>query len=141
MHGVRFSLRALRRRPGYVGATLATIVVGLGLNAVMWALADAIVFRPLPYPEPSQLVTVEPPADLTEDEGRAGNPLRSIFAETARYRSGSAPPASLRSSGAGTLRRTILNPCEDPMALKKVGQATGELVRPHGANTSTPPSA
>ena len=55
---VRFGLRALRRRPGFAAAAIATFALGIGANTAIFSIVDSVVFRPLPYPEPDRLLRV-----------------------------------------------------------------------------------
>jgi predicted permease len=50
--------RALRRRPGYAAAVVATLALGAGTVAAAFAVVDGIVLRPLPFPEPDRLARV-----------------------------------------------------------------------------------
>lgn len=53
---VRYGLRALRRAPGYTVVAVATLVLGIGAATAIWAAANALFFRPLPFREPDRLV-------------------------------------------------------------------------------------
>jgi putative ABC transport system permease protein len=50
--------RVLRRSPGLTLLSVATIGVGIGLTTTVFALVNAVVLRPLPYPAPDRLVRV-----------------------------------------------------------------------------------
>jgi putative ABC transport system permease protein len=55
---VRDALRGFRRRRT-VGLTIVlTLALGIGANAAIFSLVDAVLLRPLPYPDPSRLVSV-----------------------------------------------------------------------------------
>ena len=53
---VRFALRMLRRHPTYAATSIATLALGIGATTAVFAVVDAALLRPLPYPAPSQLV-------------------------------------------------------------------------------------
>ena len=55
---IRYALRSMRYRPGFTAAVSVTIALGIGATTVIFSLLDAVLFRPLPYPEPGQLVRV-----------------------------------------------------------------------------------
>ena len=50
--------RALARRPGFVYAVVAILALGVGANTAIFSLVDAVLLKPLPYPNPDRLVTV-----------------------------------------------------------------------------------
>ena len=53
---VRFSGRALLRRPGFVLVTVATLGAGIGAGVAVFSLAEAFLLRPLPHEEGDRLV-------------------------------------------------------------------------------------
>lgn len=55
---VRYALRQLRRSPGFSSAAIITLALGIGMNAAVFSVADAVLFRALPYPESDRLVMV-----------------------------------------------------------------------------------
>jgi putative ABC transport system permease protein len=53
---VRYGVRMLLKAPLFTAVALTTIAIGIGANTAMFSLFDAIVLRPLPYPEPQRLI-------------------------------------------------------------------------------------
>jgi len=56
---LRYTFRSLRRNPGFAVTAIVTLAVGIGANTAVFSVADALIFRPLPYRDPGGLVTVE----------------------------------------------------------------------------------
>src|SRR5215472_412685 len=55
---LRYALRGLRLNPGFTATALLSLGLGIGASVAIFTVADNLLLRPLPYPEPSQLVMV-----------------------------------------------------------------------------------
>ena len=58
MTDLRFALRLIRREPLVTGVAFLSLAAGLALNTLLFTLANAVLFRPLPVESPSELVVL-----------------------------------------------------------------------------------
>jgi predicted permease len=57
---LRFAFRQLRRSPSFTLIVLATLGLCIGANTAVYSVLDAVLLRPVPYPEPEKLAIVSP---------------------------------------------------------------------------------
>lgn len=75
---VRYSLRALRKNPGFAAAAIATLALGIGATLAVFTVLNGVLLRPLPYKDPSHLALVW--MTIPDDKGSLWDiPLTSGF--------------------------------------------------------------
>ena len=67
MHSLRHALRDLSRHPGVAGVAIVTLALGIGATAAIFSVIDAVLLRPLPFPDADRIVV---PWEYSEDVRR-----------------------------------------------------------------------
>ena len=56
MQDLRFTLRQLRKNPGFAATAILIIALGIASSVAIFAFVDAALIKPLPYKDPARLV-------------------------------------------------------------------------------------
>ena len=64
----KYITRLLRRSPAFAATVIVVLGLGIGVNTLVFTITDAVLLRPLPYPNPNQLIWISQGISPTRTE-------------------------------------------------------------------------
>ncbi len=120
---VRFGIRRLARKPGFTTLAALTMALGIGASTAIFSIVDSVVLRPLPIPNPDEVVT------LWQSDARGQGERDTVSAPN--YLDWKAQSRALGAMAAYSGAAVTLTGQEQPECLR-VGRVSGSFFRALG---------
>ena len=103
-HDVAFACRSYRREPGFALTVLVTLTLGIGACSAIFSVINAVLLKPVRYPDPDRIVMVGTNTAASAPKLAAWRQQTDIFTELSAYRGG----AVNITGGDGTVHKLAL---------------------------------
>ena len=100
---LKFALRRLKHSPGFVIVAVLTLAVVVGANTAILSVADAVLFRPLPFKDPDRVFLMQV---LNRQNGRKGTLFSNSFVEAIDERHSGVGPVATFGTGPRVIAET-----------------------------------
>ena len=93
---IRYGLRSLLKRPAFSAIAVITLALGIGANSAIFSVVNAVLLRPLPYDDPSRLISFRsnqsaPDLADVESQTKTFSSLGGMVMQPLAYTAGSEP--------------------------------------------------
>ncbi|HSL53771.1 MAG TPA: ABC transporter permease [Pyrinomonadaceae bacterium] len=93
---IRYGVRSLMKRPAFTVIAVITLALGIGANSAIFSVINAVLLRPLPYDDPSRLISFRsnqsaPELADVEAQSKAFSRLGGMVMQPLAYTGGSEP--------------------------------------------------
>ena len=138
---VRFAARSYRRTPGFTVVSLLTLALGIGTTTAAFSIIDAVLIRPLPYPESDRIVTLSGRDSLANDIRTVSAPTFHDWREQSRSFEAMALYATARRgvvSGDGAMYVETATVSSDFFRVMRLPAVMGRILTPADADGEQP---
>jgi len=140
LQDARYCLRSLRNTPGFTAVVIFTLALGIGANTAIFSIVDAVLLRPLAFPEADRLVRIVdnvPGANL-RNVGMSVPELRDLRERSGLFDDVSAVwPVDANVTGSGHPERVeLVAVSPNYFSLLGVHAQLGRIFGPHGATNN-----
>jgi predicted permease len=142
---LRYGLRTLAKSPGYTAVAVITLALGVGANTAIFSVVNAVLLRPLAFPESERIVSLEGvnPSKGITDSNMSVPDLADWQAQSSGFdqMAGFVTGGSLLVSGEDAERVRGTSATGDFFTLFRTGAMLGRALRQEDAQKDAPPVA